>query len=653
MLVLTGDIYPCQNVEILLQLIIATFSAIIGASLCGQIGLLQSARDSTNNYSLQVKLRSALHFAKQRNLDKKLSDSIAAHFKHSWHSEMSLGDSKSSMLGLLSTPLASEVALELRWCIMDSVPFFQSASRPVRWQIALALRPEIVPAGTVIYDRYDVADDIYFVDVGCVLVEPDDQSTEAVLATMPYAANLSHMALQYKHMYLPGDNEHKEGSHFGEYCIVSKRAIRMGKAVASKSSELYTLSKKDMGAILSKMPHKLRCKFILNMFCVVGDVQHTEFPELTEADETFNGNFTLAVMNDVSLRLLEAVVRKRAPLDDNGAIVGLEKTTTGTEAGSLNRRRADSMCSLDSDEEEGDQDRRATTTSSQSSPWMMALMQYQRAKDTSTKEGDSVATTSSDRAGRSLTELSRLAAPDDPEAADVISEIEDMVRQMFINVDADGSGQIDREELMEAFEEMGAQVTWEDVDRMIKAADVDGNETVDLEEVTAAVLQEVLKMREGLINKGEGAAAATHEVKVRTARAKTIVVEHRKSIITGGSMPITGRGRASIRVVDSASRHNQDAISSLAPSASHESQEPLSSETSLPKPSQMIANAATVSAHSDDGVHANAGVAHGGPPGPTIIDAMRQSRSYAGVRLASLQNVHNAEGAADSITPER
>lgn len=618
----------------------STISAIVAACLCGQLGLLQSARDSTNDISLREKLKSALHFAEQRHLDAKLTASISAHFQHSWYSEMNLGDAKSGMLGLLSTPLASEVALELRCSIMDSVPFFQSASRPVRWHIALALRPEIVAPGTLIYDTYDIAEDIYFIDVGRVLVETDDKISEASTSTMSYAANLTHMALQYKHMYLPGDNDHAEGAQFGEYCIVSKRAIRMSKATASETTELYALSKKDFVAILSKMPHKHRCKLILDMFCIVGEVQHSEFPSLTEADETFSGNFTPAVMNEVSLHLLEAVVRKRAPLDASGEIAGLEKSSQEQgEPTGLNRRRAESMCSLESDDE-GGEGRDGAKTDSDTSPWMMALMQYQRV---SAKPADGSADAQSvalgeGMRGRPLSDLYELTAPDDAEAAAVIAEIKDLVRQMFVNVDADGSGHIDREELMGAFEEMGAHVTWEDVDRMIKAADVDGNETVDLEEVTAAVLAEVMKMRENLIKSGERATDATREIKSRATRVKTMVVESRKSMLAGHPGSTLG-ARTTFKL------HNR----TLQSVANPEAEDKVFEEEEVVKPSSMLSTAlsgAYESDHSDaedNFPNAPDGASKSALAGPTIDDVVRQSRSYAGVRLASLQNARRPD----------
>lgn len=72
-----------------------------------------------------------------------------------------------------------------------------------------------------------------------------------------------------------------------------------------------------------------------------------------------------------------------------------------------------------------------------------------------------------------------------------IGTLEERVRALFSYIDKDGSGKIDREELMLSMMELGLEKRWADVDGMISFADKDNNHEIDIDELIVAVLKEL------------------------------------------------------------------------------------------------------------------------------------------------------------------
>jgi calcium-dependent protein kinase len=65
------------------------------------------------------------------------------------------------------------------------------------------------------------------------------------------------------------------------------------------------------------------------------------------------------------------------------------------------------------------------------------------------------------------------------------------LEKIFKSMDIDGNGTLDREEVLQGYEEhFGVSITEETVDAMFKAVDLDGNECIDYSEFVMATMHE-------------------------------------------------------------------------------------------------------------------------------------------------------------------
>ena len=65
------------------------------------------------------------------------------------------------------------------------------------------------------------------------------------------------------------------------------------------------------------------------------------------------------------------------------------------------------------------------------------------------------------------------------------------LEKIFRSMDKDGNGTLDREEVLQGYEEhFGVQITEEQVDAMFKAVDLDGNNCIDYTEFVMATMNE-------------------------------------------------------------------------------------------------------------------------------------------------------------------
>ena len=65
------------------------------------------------------------------------------------------------------------------------------------------------------------------------------------------------------------------------------------------------------------------------------------------------------------------------------------------------------------------------------------------------------------------------------------------LEKIFKLMDKDGNGQLDKDEVMNGYEEhFGIRMTEENVDAMFKAVDIDGNGTIDYTEFVMATMNE-------------------------------------------------------------------------------------------------------------------------------------------------------------------
>lgn len=65
--------------------------------------------------------------------------------------------------------------------------------------------------------------------------------------------------------------------------------------------------------------------------------------------------------------------------------------------------------------------------------------------------------------------------------------LRERVYYLFKFIDADNSGKISRDELMEGLTSLGVNMTWQEIDEMMCGTDIDGDNEIDAGEVVDAV----------------------------------------------------------------------------------------------------------------------------------------------------------------------
>jgi calcium-dependent protein kinase len=77
-------------------------------------------------------------------------------------------------------------------------------------------------------------------------------------------------------------------------------------------------------------------------------------------------------------------------------------------------------------------------------------------------------------------------------ASQLISKEEtEHLEKIFKAIDADGNGNLDKQEILNGYEEhFGIPISEEEVDKMFKEIDIDGNGTIDYSEFVMATMNE-------------------------------------------------------------------------------------------------------------------------------------------------------------------
>ncbi len=465
---------PFQNIEFVLQITGSMVGAIFQAFFVGQIQNMQTSRDNTNSTAFKEKLRTVEQLCKFRNFTPELQQAMRRYYEHMWDGRRSLGDNNLSYLALLTRSLTSEILLEIHRDRLSSISLLSSCSKSAKCAFSLHMQSQQLAPGTVLFSEHDSENCMFFVTKGLLSLFP--AAAEQLSKKVAYINSLSDSLLKLKsEAFQTGRQE--VGCHFGETFITSENSNRGSVATALEASEVFIVSKDSMFEVLSAMPHTVRCQLILDMFVTNGERRLGPSPPVPDDTSSITDSFSKAAMFKLASELLEIVLVKFAVEIDEGSI-SMQRDE--------NKRRPRTFSM---DEVEGE------VAPAQASRWTAALTQYHNKSFSVKNESQSTKRHRSDSISdlKEMINNAKIASKSD--SPQVVAEIEALVEKMFVFFDKDGSGNIDRDELMHAMHSLGMDVSWNDVDDMIRAADKNGNNEVDIKEITQAIVNEILGVR--------------------------------------------------------------------------------------------------------------------------------------------------------------
>jgi CRP-like cAMP-binding protein len=288
------------------------------ATLHGFVAIFLEEYDGKSHDRFNEKLQTLHNYISFRKLPKVVGDAIVAQYTHMWRKVKSTKAEKNQILSLLSESTAMDLSLFLQSAIMDMVPMIRDLPLHTRRRIALVLQPQIIMPDTYVYCAGDEGQSVYFVSHGSVKIE---LNTEPSKLDARGVASLQ--ILLHKHTML-GDI-HRNGDHFGEYCLVSEDGLRADSAKALTGTELYALSKLDLWAMFQYLTYAERRQFVFQLMTRAGSANHVDKDlspmQGTEEDHTDDGRIkylfrlTFEIMTEIIQELDHQELRRSRDCD--------------------------------------------------------------------------------------------------------------------------------------------------------------------------------------------------------------------------------------------------------------------------------------------------------------------------------------------------
>lgn len=451
-----GDVAPHRNIEFVYEIfVVALVGALLNSTVCGAFGNYLSSLDVTNGILYRKKLNDINKYLDHRNLKERFHKSIKAHFEYLWTQEKQIGGDKASFLNKLPEPLAHEVAFELHKQVIQTIPIFDTFQHFAD-RFAYALKPQFATSGTLLYSLGDPGEEIYFVISGKMKV------------SFPLNVKMTkaRYVLKNKLSKTATGGYFTSGDHFGEFCILASKMLRLENMQCISNCEMYALNREALWKVLRCMERHNQKKFITLILTQLNGKVHSHIPS-TSGCESPAGEENDEIIVTNSINNLYSTASK--VLD----AIGLHAVEQGfIEKGALKApdfivtSKLSSKVSVEF----------STVNDEEQTPWLSALKAF---------EG-----------------LRRKRSPSiipSPPKKPVIEKpapgsLEQRVYDLFQYMDEDGSGGVTRNELMAALLSFGLDVSWDYVDRLMSSVDSNGDCEIDVHELTQAFLNEI---REG------------------------------------------------------------------------------------------------------------------------------------------------------------
>jgi CRP-like cAMP-binding protein len=264
-----GDISPYTTREILWQQVVAIAGAYIAAIFMGYCESYQLDKDARSDHAFKTKIRMIERFIQYRQLPTALKESIVMQFNYLWTQTRSLDGIKNTLLENLSEPCRIDVLAHLHRDLIENVPVLRDTCSQLKRRLSAKLTPQIALADSVVYRAGDIGQSIFFVHSGEFLVNLSQDKSTLDAFGLGSLRILLNKEEKYGRLYV-------RGSHFGEFCLLSKSGLRADTVHAKITSEVYYLLKTDLYEIFLYMTPAIRRDFIYQLFTRVGDVRHMD-----------------------------------------------------------------------------------------------------------------------------------------------------------------------------------------------------------------------------------------------------------------------------------------------------------------------------------------------------------------------------------------
>ena len=173
--------------------------------------------------------------------------------------------------------------------MLSRIPVLNDCSPITKKRLASRLRKQIAAPKCVVYSTGDIGWEVYFVSNGVVDIKLPQQSISpkgsarrgstnfmpGKDATEAQTSGWASLEMALKKEAVIG-NLYREGNHFGETCLTSSTGVRLETTTAVTVSELFTISRSEIEAVLAFLPTIKREKIITQFLTRNGHVVHTQ-----------------------------------------------------------------------------------------------------------------------------------------------------------------------------------------------------------------------------------------------------------------------------------------------------------------------------------------------------------------------------------------
>jgi len=284
----------------------------------------------------------------------------------------------------------------------------------------------------------------------------------------------------------------------------TKTGMRIDNAVACQITEVFSYDQEDIWKLFRVMPFSERYRFLLSLFTETGP--HIYIRDVVPSDDVegqYNGDSIRNLFGIAGL-VAEDVLDACEDANEDGRDDELE------EPGLRRKRRFMSVISNASDESLTGRANAANIAPTKKF-WSNALMAYDRSRlrrrssDLGLSRHDLTAIRRKSKSWGIPENIAPSVIPSILEntsskadiSVDTHQEAEDLkanfamqAKELFLYMDKDKSGAIDKNELMLSLFDLGIEVSWTEVDDIIAKTDMNSDGEIDLEELMSALLSE-------------------------------------------------------------------------------------------------------------------------------------------------------------------
>ncbi|CAL8320778.1 unnamed protein product [Merluccius merluccius] len=221
---------PDREEEYLFMIADLLIAVLVFASIVGNVGnVITNLRDRDNVFFPNHELVKV--YLRSRHISKDLRKRVSDWYQHLYINKKITRENE--ILKQLPVQLQTEIAVSVHLPTLSKVTIFQSCEKSLLEELVLKLTPQVYSPGEYVCKKGDVGHEMYIIKEGKLAVVADDGVTQyAVLS---------------------------DGNFFGEISILNIKGNKSGNRRTANirsigHSDLFSLSKEDLGVVLSEFP---------------------------------------------------------------------------------------------------------------------------------------------------------------------------------------------------------------------------------------------------------------------------------------------------------------------------------------------------------------------------------------------------------------